>query len=619
MTRAVYLKEIRLLARSAAKKLYHFLPNRYRRYLLRILMTIQPRWFLHHPLYKASLNSTDSIHSSTHYGEYAYVPIVKSHFIDEQLGKFTVRPRFSIIVPVFNTPPNLLYTMVESVRNQWYSDWELVLANDGSTEAKTVKALDEMDDPQIKIIHSDVNFGTAGATNAALDRAANDYIVFLGHNDELTVDCLFELAQCIIAENPDFIYSDEDKLTFDGQFYSPHFKPDWSPDTLMSIMYTGHVACVKRAVAITLGGLRGEFNGCQDWDFILRLSEITNRISHIRKVLYHRRISSESCASDINDLSHVVAASKSVREHALKRRGLTGIIESVPEHPAYLRVNYSLVGNPLISIIIPTKDNYVLLMACINSIFDNTSYEVYEIIIVDNGSSDHATLQYLEQLQQDARVKLVHHDKSFNFSQMINVGVAHANGELLLLLNDDTQALHKDWLNRMGGYAQLSHIGAVGAKLLYGDGKTIQHMGVINRMDGPTHAYNRQPKDIPGYFMRNLIEYNWLAVTGACLMVERKKYQQVGGMDEHLPVAYNDVDFCMCLIEKGFYNVTCQAAMLIHHESISRGNDLLDKSKLARLKNELTYLHNKHPAFSKYDPFFNENYHHGRFCFKLNN
>jgi GT2 family glycosyltransferase len=280
-------------------------------------------------------------------------------------------------------------------------------------------------------------------------------------------------------------------------------------------------------------------------------------------------------------------------------------------------VNYALQGNPLISIIIPTRDNHAVLQRCIESIFAKTHYRNIELVIIDNGSKEISTLDYFEQLKSQSSVKVVRHDQPFNFSQLNNVGVEHSNGEILLFLNDDTEVLQDDWLERMGGYAQLKHIGAVGAKLLYGDCATMQHMGILSLQNGPIHAYIRQHKDQPGYFLRNQIEYNWLAVTGACLMIERKKFLSLGGFDETFPIAYNDVDLCMRLVDAGLYNVMCQAVTLIHHESLSRGLDHMSSEKLDRLKREMARLYDIHPIYFQYDPFFNINFKPNGYNFEI--
>lgn len=620
-------RNIRQLARS----LYYRLPERYKSRLLKVAVKVRPGWFLHHPVFASTAAASCSVerasfishrqdgtyHFAKRPDEYVYIPTQRPYDLQEQLDNMQQRPRFSIIVPIYNTPLDLLEKMVSSVRLQWYSDWQLILANDASPLEETKTALDAFNDPRIKVVHLEQNQGIAGATNVAIDNADGDYIVFLDHDDELTDDCLYELALCINREDPDFIYSDEDKFTPEGDYSQPHFKPDWSPDTMMGTMFTCHVACVRLSVAKALGGLRTEFNGCQDWDFILRLTEITQRISHIPKILYHWRIIPASVASDMAAKPYVLAASRAVRESALERRGLKGTVEELPNYPGYFRVNYALQDNACISIIIPTRDNHEVLTRCIESILDKTTYRNFEIIIVDNGSKDASTLTYLEAISAEAQVSVIRHDAPFNFSELNNLGSRQAKGELLLFLNDDTEVLHADWIERMGGYAQLNHVGAVGAKLLYGDGIMMQHAGVINLQNGPMHAYMHSHKDIPGYFLRNQIEYNWLIVTGACLMVERSKFEQVGGFNEQFPVAYNDVDLCMRLCEAGLYNVVCQSVNLIHHESVSRGLDHMDQEKVARLQRELGQLNARHPHYFQYDPFYNVNFAPNSFSFEI--
>ncbi|MCY1218141.1 mycofactocin system glycosyltransferase [compost metagenome] len=540
---------------------------------------------------------------------YVYIPPQCPEDLDARLELLSSTPRFSIVVPIYNTPPALLSALLDSVQSQWYPHWELILANDASPAQETLAALARVNDPRIKVMHLETNQGIAGATNAALAAATGDFIVFLDHDDELTVDCLYELALCIDRDAPDFVYSDEDKLTEAGEYTQPHFKPDWSPDTMMSTMFTCHVSCVRRSLVEKLAGLRPDYDGCQDWDFVLRLSEHTSRISHIPKVLYHWRIIPASTAADIAAKPYVLDASRRVREDALARRGLAGSVEPVVQVPGYFRVHYHMRGEPLISIIIPTRDNEAVLRRCIESILQNTSYRRFELVVLDNGSVQPGTLAYLNDLRGQDGITVVRHDAPFNFSELNNIGVKASTGELLLFLNDDTEVLSADWLERMGGYAQLSHVGAVGAKLLYPGRNQIQHAGILNLRNGPVHAFLQQEADSPGYFMRNLLEYNWVAVTGACLMIERQKFLQIGGFCEDLPVAYNDVDLCLRLLDVGLYNVVCQAVRLVHHESVSRGMDHLDPVKRERLERELAYLYEKNPAYFQHDPFHNPNLH----------
>lgn len=538
---------------------------------------------------------------------YTYIEPQRPNNLETRISELSAPISFAIVVPVYNTAPALLAAVLASVKAQWYPHWTLILSNDASSDPDTLKALSEIAHSQIKVLHSPRNQGIAGATNAALKAAESDFIVFMDHDDELTVDCLYELALCIDREQPDFVYSDEDKLTERGDYAQPHFKPDWSPDTMMSTMFTGHVSCVRSSLLDSVGELRSEFNGCQDWDFVLRVAEHTKRISHVPKVLYHWRIIPESVASDIAAKPYVLDASRRVRMDALERRGLSGSVEAVEQVPGYFRVNYHLRGSPKISIIIPSRDNGDVLRCCIESIRSKSTYRNYEIIILDNGSVNENTLAYLQDVATLDQITVIRHDAPFNYSELNNIGSQHATGEIFLFLNDDTEVLTNDWLERMGGYAQLPHIGAVGAKLLYPDSMKVQHAGVLNLDQGPTHAFHLCGKDDPGYFMRNLLEYNWFAVTGACLMMEAKKFHAVGGFDTRFPIAYNDVDLCIRGVKMGFYNVVCQAALLIHHESVSRGLDHVDRTKIGRLKEERRRLYDMHPDYYQYDPFHSPN------------
>ncbi len=540
---------------------------------------------------------------------YTYVEPQRPPDLTARLSAIASAPRFSIVVPVYNTTPALLAAVLSSVQGQWYPHWELILADDASPNRETQAALGAISHPNIKLLRLASNEGIAGATNAALAAAQGDFVVFMDHDDELTVDCLYELALCIERDQPDFIYSDEDKLNEQGEYIQPHFKPSWSPDTMMSTMYTCHVSCVRRSLLAQVGGLRSQFDGCQDWDFVLRVAEHTTRISHVAKVLYHWRIIPGSVAAEIGAKPYVLEASRRVRQDALERRGHGGSVEAVSQVQGYFRVNYHLRGTPLVSIIIPTRDNGEVLRRCIDSIHQKSSYRHFEIIVLDNGSVAPATLAYLQQLAQGDQARVIVHDAPFNFSELNNIGVAHSNGELLLFLNDDTEVLCADWLERMGGYAQLPHIGAVGAKLLYPGGSEIQHVGVLNLPDGPMHAFLRHPSEQPGYFMRNLLEYNWLAVTGACLMMETAKFKAIGQFDTSFPVAYNDVDLCFRSASAGLYNVVCAAVTLIHHESLSRGMDHVDSAKMARLTRDLSRLYETHPVYFQADPFHNPNLH----------
>ena len=550
-------------------------------------------------------------------GVYTYIPARKPGDLDATITLMKSAPLFSIVVPTYNTSLDLLEKMIASVESQWYSNWQLILVDDASPSQETRDYLAKIENSAIKVLMLSKNQGIAGATNAGLECAEGEFVVLLDHDDELTADCLYELAKAIEKEPLDFIYSDEDKISAEGLYVEPHFKPDWSPDTMMSTMYTCHVACFRRTLLEEVGGLRSEYDGCQDWDLVLRVTEKTDRIYHIPKVLYHWRIIPESIASDLSAKPYVLEATQKVRQDAIARRGLKGVVVPLSQIPGYFRVKYQLQGEPLISIIIPTRDNGSVLQRCVESIFEKSSYNNFELIIVDNGSIDADTLDYFETLQLRENIKVVRHDQPFNFSELNNLGARHASGSVYLFLNDDTEVITADWLEDLGAYAQLPHAGAVGAKLLYPNSNANQHAGILNLEDGPGHAFLNHNADSPGYYMRNLLEYNWLAVTGACLTVSAEKFNNLGGFDEALPIAYNDVELCMRLNEAGFYNTVCQAVRLIHHESLSRGLDHVDPEKMERLRLERERMYKKHPNYFQRDPFYSVNLHPNGINFEM--
>jgi GT2 family glycosyltransferase len=540
---------------------------------------------------------------------YIYVPPQKPTNFVEQIENMKAKPSFSIVVPAYNTPIDLMKKLISSVQSQWYPHWELVIVDDASPEPHYKEFVEGLKDSRIKVEWAVSNRGIADATNRAIELSGGDYIVLLDHDDELTIDCLYELALCIDKTGADYVYSDEDKIDLDGHHVMPHFKPDWSPDTMMSTMYVCHVSCIKRSLINDIGGFRSEFNGCQDWDLILRLTEETDKIAHVPKVLYHWRIIPGSVSGGLTEKPYVLDASKRVREEALLRRGLEGTLEPIAELPGYFTVRYKLGYTPIVSIVIPTRDNMEVLERCINSLVKNATYKSLEIIIVNNGSTQQKTISYFDRLREEHNAKIIDSDTPFNFSYLCNVGAAHSSGDFLLFLNDDTEVLTEDFVERMLGFAGLKHVGAVGAKLLYPQTDKVQHSGVLNLDNGPGHAFLQLPSDAPGYFNRNILEYNWLAVTGACMMIEKKKFMHVSGFSEDLPVAYNDVDICCKLIDAGYFNVVCQQAKLYHHESVSRGLDNASPKKRKRLRQDLLKFYEKNPKYYRYDPFYNVNLH----------
>lgn len=520
-------------------------------------------------------------------------------------------PKISVVVPVYNVASNMLIDCIESVIKQTYTNWELCLVDDCSTMESVRDVLhsyEKMNDPRIKIAYHDVNGHISKTTNDGIAMATGEFVGLMDCDDYLAVNALYEMAK-LLNNNPeyDFIYSDEDKVNEEGnQRRDPFFKPDWSPDTFMSYMYTCHFSIFRKTILDELGGERVGLEGSQDYDLVLRLMEKTMNIGHVPKILYHWRMRKESTANDLTAKPYIIESTIKAKEEALERRGLKGHLECIDEVTQY-RVVYEPQNNPVVSIVIPSKDNHDIIRQCISSIREYTLYKNYEIIIVDNGSAPDNRALY-ERMAKEMNC-IYHYDrKEFNFSYMCNEGAKIAKGEYLLFLNDDIEIPQNqgEWLQRMLGQAQVSYTGAVGAKLLYPGTNLIQHAGVLNLHIGPGHAFHRFDDSLNCYWGRNILDYNYTIVTGACFLVNRNKFWNVNGFDETFPIAYNDVELCFKLVEKGYYNVLRNDVKLVHHESISRGYDV-SPEKAERLRLEREHLYKKHPNFVDYDPCYNPN------------
>ena len=439
----------------------------------------------------------------------------------------------------------------------------MCIADDASTDPTVRKVLEEYRarDPRIRVVFRQENGHISASSNSALDMAMGEFIALLDHDDEIAEDALYENA-ALLNEHPDadMIYSDEDKMTEEGKRHSPFFKPDWSPDTFLSQMYTCHLGVYRTEIVRSIGGFRCGFEGSQDYDLVLRLTERTQKIYHIPKVLYHWRSipGSTALAPESKDYAHK-AGLKALQE-ALARRGEEGWVEGVRNYPNHYIVHYPLRKEPLISILIPTRDNPECLDACLHSITTKTTYSNYEILVLDNGSIQEKTKSVMDnwRRKEPAKIRIIPLDIPFNFSRLNNLGANHSRGDLLLLLNDDVTVMTSEWLQEMAGQASRSHIGVVGAQLLYPD-DTIQHAGVILGMGGiASHSHCHANADSPGYYGWLLAVTNYAAVTGACLMVKKDLYLSLKGLDESLAVAYNDVDFCLRLLRHGV--LQCDAA-----------------------------------------------------------
>lgn len=531
------------------------------------------------------------------------------------------KPVLSLIVPVYNVEECWLRKCLDSVLAQVYPYWELCIADDASTKPHVRSVLEgyRSKDERIKVVYREKNGHISAASNSALELATGDFVVLLDNDDELTVDALYENALLLNEHlQADMIYSDEDKMSEDGRRHSPFFKPDWSPDTFLSQMYTCHLGVYRRTLIEEIGGFRVGFEGSQDYDLVLRLTEKTKEIYHIPKVLYHWRTiaGSTAAASGFKNYAYT-AASKAIQE-ALDRRGEFGQVEHVANYPGHYRVRYPVPENKMISIIIPFRDQPETLNICLDSIFKNSTFENFEIILVDNGSIELQTQEVLNYWSEKypAKMRIIRLDIPFNYAQLNNEAVKCAKGELLLLLNSDIEIVTTNWLQRMASFASRESIGAVGAMLIYPD-DTIQHAGVVIGLGGlAAHSHRGMGKSSPGYVGRLLIDSNYLAVTGACLMVKASLYNAIEGLDEALAVAYNDVDFCLRLISKGYYNVVLSDVVLYHHESKSRGTDNTGEKRV-RLEHEKTIIKNRWADYIEQDPFYNINLTRDREDFSL--
>jgi GT2 family glycosyltransferase/SAM-dependent methyltransferase len=518
------------------------------------------------------------------------------HAAQERIATFPYQPVISLVMPVYNTRIDFLQTAIASVRGQYYENWELCICDDASDKPHVKPFLEDCAarDPRIKVFFSAQNEGISLASNHALQLATGEYIGLLDHDDELSCDALFEVVS-LLQQQPeaDVIYSDEDKLEIDGRRCDPFFKPDWSPEYLLSCMYTCHFGVYRRSLMEAVGGFRKGYEGSQDYDLMLRFSEQTRHVCHIPKVLYHWRKSPGSTAAASQAKSYSSDAGRRALDEHLERRGIRGQV--INDRPNRYRVRPEIKGTPLISILIPTKDHANLLRKCIQSIEGKTAYSNYEIVIIDNGSSEENACAYL----RASRHKVLPYNEPFNFSAINNFGARHATGEYLVFLNDDTEVISPEWLTAMLEFAQFPDIGIVGAKLLYSNGK-IQHAGVVLGMGGIAgHPYSNFPGKSSGYFDALFRIRNVSAVTGACMMMRREVFEKVGGFDEQLPVNFNDVDLCLRVRQAGYRIVWTPYATLEHHESATR--------QLVITAEEVRYVQDRWGGVLLNDPYYNPN------------
>lgn len=524
---------------------------------------------------------------------------------------------FSILVPLYNTPEKFLREMIESVTAQTYGKWELCLA-DGSDEKhpEVGRICDEyiQKDSRIKYQKLLKNEGISGNTNECYKMATGNYIALFDHDDVLHPSVLYAYMEQICEKDADYLYCDE--ATFKGNktiddMITLHFKPDYSLDNLRANNYICHFSAFSRELLQGMELFRSQFDGSQDHDMILRLTSKAKHVVHVPRLMYYWRSHKASVASDINAKSYAIEAARGAVADHLTQCGFQNFeILSTKAFETIFRIKYEVLRNPLVSIIIPNKDHVDDLQRCITSILSQSTYDNYEIIVVENNSVQDETFAYYEKLKDQPKIRLVKYEGEFNFSKICNFGVEHAGGEYILLLNNDTQVISINWIEELLMYAQRPDVGAVGAKLYYPD-KTIQHAGIViglgaHRTAG--HSHYKVASTNLGYMGRLCYAQDVSAVTGACLMVKKTLYDALNGLDESFAVALNDVDFCLRLRDMGLWNVWNPYCELYHFESVSRGSDL-DGERAARYEKECELFRSRYAKLLEQgDPFYNVNF-----------
>jgi glycosyltransferase involved in cell wall biosynthesis len=523
-------------------------------------------------------------------------------------------PRFSILTPVYETPPAVLSEMLASVRRQSFDDWELCLADDGSKQPEVRQILEraEAEDPRIRVQRRESNAGIVAASNDALAMARGEFVALLDHDDTLHPDALALVSEALDG-NPeaDYAYTDEDKIDVGGHHSSPFFKPDWSPERLRTQMYTCHMSVLRRTLVEEVGGFDPEFEGSQDWDLVLRVTERARAIVHVPRILYHWRTLETSAASGGVEVKRYAfeAGVRAVQAHC-DRIGLPAEVEADEQDPGVLHLEPRLRREPLVSIVIPTAGQLrevrfepkVLVVNCVKSILERSTYENYEIVcVVDEGTLP-VIIQELRDLVGD-RLRLVSFSGPFDFAAKINLGVVRSEGEHVLLLNDDIEITTPDWIERLVMYSDHDGVGAVGARLLWGDGR-LQHAGVGFEGSLPGHLYYGFDGDFRGYVNSVLVARNCLAVTGACLMSPKRVFEEVGGMTRLLPDNFNDMDYCLKVHAAGHRIVYEPDTILLHFESSTREAEV-------KLWEEQRLLA-RWGAYVAVDPYGNPNLHNGR-------
>ena len=596
-----------------------------------IIKTLKLMWTRHHFLVpprmmKQYITSFKNNISNKNIDELFYNPLVDYDYqkwLEENkedviLEKFSYQPFISIIIPTYNVSRKLLSECLDSILNQSYQNFEICIADDCSSNKETIDTLKEYAKrhKNIRVVYRKKNGHISEATNSAISIAKGEFIGLVDNDDVLDKNALYYMVKELNKNRElDLIYSDEDKLDFDGKRCFPHFKPDFSIDTLLSSNYICHFTVIRKSVIDDIGGFRSEYNGAQDYDLFLRVVEKTNKIGHISKVLYHWRMTEGSTSSAGDHKNYAYIAGKNALDDYFKRNHIPAKVHLIGQ-PQMYRVEYLFDKEPFVSIIIPTKDKAKILDTCLQSIYDKTNYKNYEVIVIDNNSCEEETFSLLKSYQEEHdNFKYFTYQCPFNYSYLNNEAVKKACGDYIVLLNNDTEVISENWLSDMVGYAMQEHIGCVGAKLLYPN-RTVQHAGVVIGVGGiAMHANVSTGEDNFGYFGRLVSVYDWSCVTAACLMIKKSKYLEVNGLDENLKVAYNDVDFCLKLLDANYHHVVLPNVKLFHYESLSRGNDMRE-DQIKRFKKETDYMCDKWKSKLLRDKYYNDNFSY-RYAFRL--
>ena len=514
----------------------------------------------------------------------------------------------SVLVPAYRTPEAFLRQMIESVLNQTYPYLELCIADGSGKNISVEKVVKEYqaNDQRVRYQRLEKNEGIAGNTNAAIRMATGDYLALFDHHDLLPPNALFEVASTIEKDKADVVYTDEDKVTSDlKEHFQPHFKPDFNPDLLCSNNYICHLFVVKRSLALKLGGQDPAYDGAQDYDFIFRCTEEAEKIVHIAKILYHWRVHQASTADNPTSKMYAFDAGKRAIEAHLQRIGAKAEVSHTKDLGFY-RVKYQVQGNPKVSIVIPNKDEKETLKKCLESIWQKTTYSNYEIILVENNSTTREIRDYYQELDGKNGVRVVYWDKEFNYSAINNFGISYAKGEYILCLNNDITVISPEWMEELLANCQRPEVGIVGARLYYPD-NTIQHAGIVLGMGGCAGSlFVGLARSRGGYLHKAALQQDLSAVTAACFMVKKEAFEKVGGFEEKLAVAFNDVDFCLKVRHAGYLVVYDPYAELYHHESKTRGYENTEAKK-RRFQEEIEYMRCHWMPDILRDPYYNEN------------